>query len=76
MTSAINLLVSALALALGVFVAISPTRAARIFSSGRLERLAPSDRVSFVRSYRLFGIVLCLGGALFALDSIGFWSDR
>jgi hypothetical protein len=67
-----NLLVSIVAVALGVFIAASPARAAKIWGRERLERLAPEHRVSFLRWYRTFGIVLCLGGTLFALDSIIF----
>jgi hypothetical protein len=72
MTSAIDLSVSAVAMTLGIFVAASPARAANIWASERLERLAPQNRASFLRWYRAFGIILCLVGALFALDAIGF----
>jgi hypothetical protein len=72
MTTAINLLLSTVAIALGVFVAISPARAAEIWASERLEKLAPQRRASFLRWFRAFGIILCLGGVLFALDSIGW----
>jgi hypothetical protein len=74
MTTAINLSVSAVAMALGIFIASSPERAAGIWASERLEGSAPPNRASFLRRYRAFGIVICLGGALFALDSIGFWN--
>jgi hypothetical protein len=72
MTTAINLSVSAVAVALGAFVVMSPARAAKIWASERLERLAPQNRASFLRWWRVFGILLCLGGTLFALDSIAF----
>jgi hypothetical protein len=72
MMTAMDLSLSAVGIILGLFVAISPLRAAKIWSSERLERLAPQDRASFLRRYRAFGIVLCLGGALVALDSIRF----
>jgi hypothetical protein len=69
---AAKLLVSAVAIALGTFVAASPHRAAQIWGSQRLHKLAPERRASFVRGYRVFGILLCLGGVLIAVDSIVF----
>lgn len=65
-----NLLVSAAAVALGVFITASPGRAAKIWGSEKLERLAPEHRASFLRWWRVFGILLCLAGVLFAVDSI------
>jgi len=73
MTISIGLAVSILAVTLGVFVPASPGRAANIFASGRLKALPPQDRASYLRSYRAFGIILCLGGVLLAFDSLGFW---
>jgi hypothetical protein len=60
MTISMRLAVSILAVALGVFAAASPGRAANIFASGRLKVLPPR-------------IILCLGGVLLAFDSLGFW---
>jgi len=40
--------------------------------SQRLANLAPERRASFVRWYRVFGILLCLSGVLISVDSIGF----
>jgi hypothetical protein len=67
-----NLLVGAVAMALGAFAAASPHRAAEIWGSQRLGNLAPERRASFVWWYRVFGILLFLGGLLFAVDSIVF----
>lgn len=67
-----NLFVSIIAMALGAFVAASPASAARIWGSEKLDRLAPSQRASFLRWYRTLGVLLCLGGMLFAIDSIAF----
>jgi hypothetical protein len=67
-----NLLVSTVAMALGGFVAASPHRAAKIWGSQRLARLAPERRALFVRWYRAFGILLYLAGVLHAVDSIVF----
>jgi hypothetical protein len=69
--SQLTLLVSAVAMALGTFVAASPHRAARIWGSQRLANLPPERRASFVRCYRAFGIFLCLAGVLLAVDSFG-----
>jgi hypothetical protein len=67
-----NLLVSTIAIALGAFVAASPHRAAEIWGSQRLAKLAPERRAAFVRWYRTFGILLCLAGLLIAADSVIF----
>jgi hypothetical protein len=67
-----NLLAGAVAMALGAFVVASPHRAAKIWGSQRLANLAPERRASFVRWYRVFGILLCLSGVLISVDSIGF----
>jgi hypothetical protein len=62
--------VSALTIALGSFVVASPEQAARIWGSRRLEKLAPESKARFISWYRVFGIFLLLGGALFAVDLI------
>jgi hypothetical protein len=72
METTLDLTASTAALALGLFVATSPLRAALIWSSERLERLAPQKRTAFLRVYRAFGILLCLAGVLLALDSVTF----
>jgi hypothetical protein len=73
MTIEVGLSLSILTGALGVFVTASPARAAKIFASGRLEKLPPRERALFLRWYRAFGIILCLSGLLFALDWLGYW---
>jgi protein-S-isoprenylcysteine O-methyltransferase Ste14 len=65
-----NLVVSAVALALGVFAVVAPKRAAAIWGSERLAKLAPPQKSLFVQWYRAFGVILCLAAILFALDSI------
>jgi hypothetical protein len=67
-----NLLVSAVGLTLGVFVIVAPHRAAAIWGSERLEKLAPPRRSLFLQWYRVFGITLCLSAILFALDTVAF----
>jgi hypothetical protein len=70
----INLLVGVVTMALGLFLVTSPARAAKIWGSEHLAGIAPEKRPSFLRLYRLFGVILSVGGALFALDSTGFWN--
>jgi hypothetical protein len=65
-----NLLVSIVAVVLGTFAAVSPYRAAAIWGSQRLANVTPEHRASFLRWFRVFGIVLGLSGVLLALDSI------
>jgi hypothetical protein len=72
METAINLSLSAFAVMLGLFVMNFPARAAEIWGWSHLNKLAPKQKALYLRWYRTFGIVLCLGGMLFAVDSIGF----
>jgi hypothetical protein len=67
-----NFLVSAVGIALGVFLIAAPLRAASIWGSERLEKLAPPGRHLFLQWYRVFGVILCLASILFALDTVGF----
>lgn len=66
----LNLLVSGVAMALGVFTAASPQRAAELWGSQRMQNLAPEHKASFIGWYRIFGILLFIGGMLFAVDEI------
>jgi hypothetical protein len=68
-----NLLISTLALALGIFVATSPMRATKVWGWKQLDRLGPRRRTLYLRCYRAFGIFLGLAGILFALDSLLSW---
>jgi hypothetical protein len=68
----LNLLVSTVAMALGAFAAVAPERAAEIWGSTKLHKLAPEQRPSFVRWYRAFGLLLLLAGTLFAVDRLLF----
>ena len=67
-----NVVVSAVTIVLGVFLSASPARAARIWGSEKLQRLTPAQEIVFVRWFRVLGVLICLGGVLFAIDSIGF----
>jgi hypothetical protein len=69
-----SLLLSTLAMVFGLLVVVSPTRAAKIWAAGRLDGLAPKRRVSFLRWYRVFGVVVFFFGVFYAVDSIGFSS--
>lgn len=69
---AANILVSLVAVALGSVIVASPHRAARSWGAQRLANLAAERRASFVRWYRIFGIVLCLAGVLLEVDSFAF----
>lgn len=64
-----NILVSTITLALGMFIASAPAQAARLWSAERLDKLAPERRAWFLRLYRALGVMLSLAGVLFALDS-------
>jgi len=51
---------------------VAPHRAALIWGSERLNKLAPPRRSLFLQWYRAFGVVLCLAAILFALDTVAF----
>jgi hypothetical protein len=69
---ATNFLLSAVAVAAGLFAAISPARAARIWGWDHLDSLAPGKRTQYLYRYRVFGIVLCLAGICYAIDTMAF----
>ena len=61
-------LVSVVALALGVFVTVSPTQAARVWGWKDLDHLGPVARSWYLRIYRAWGVILCLAGILRAAE--------
>jgi hypothetical protein len=65
-----NLLLSAVAMLFGAFVVVSPVRAAKLWAAGRLDRLEPAQRTVFLGWYRIFGVILFLGGLLSSVDNI------
>jgi hypothetical protein len=67
-----NMLLDTLAIAFGVVAVVSPRLAAKIWGAERLDGLTAKGRTSFLRWYRIFGVVLVLAGALSAVDSIWF----
>jgi len=67
-----NVVVSFGTIILGAFIVASPAQAARIWGSEKLEKLAPAKKTALLRWYRVFGILLCLGGILSVVDGLGF----
>jgi hypothetical protein len=66
------LLACASAIVLGMFCAVFPENAARIWSAERLRDLPSSNRSVFLWSYRTFGIIFAVAGTLFGLKALGF----
>lgn len=67
-----SLFLSAVALASGAFIAIAPSRAARIWGWENFDTLTPTHKRWYLRSFRFMGVVIALGGILNAVDSILF----
>jgi hypothetical protein len=65
-----NLFISSMAVALGIFVAASPMRATRVWGWKQFDQLEPRHRTRYLRCYRTFGVLLGFAGILFALDSL------
>ena len=59
-------LVSLFTVAFGIFAAIAPDRAARVWGWKNLEQLGPAARTWYFRIYRGCGVLLCLAGILLA----------
>ena len=68
----INLLVSAVTMALGIFVLVSPAHAAKVWGSEKFHKLNPDQRVSLLRCWRALGFLLCLEAVLIAADCAAF----
>ena len=69
---AINFWVSAVAMALGIFVLASPARAAKVWGSEKFYKSSPEQRVSLLRWWRTFGFLLCLAAVLNMADGIAW----
>jgi hypothetical protein len=65
-----TLMVSALACALGTFIAVSPARAAEIWGAERLEKIRPGRKRFFLWGYRALGITMVAGGLLSAVTDV------
>lgn len=63
-----NLFVSTIALAFGIFAAVSPAHATKLWGWKHVNQLDPRDKILYLRWYRVFGISLGLSGALLALE--------
>jgi hypothetical protein len=57
-------LVSASAVAFGIFVTVSPARAARVWGWKNIDQLSPAARAWYFRVYGAWGLILCLAGIL------------
>jgi hypothetical protein len=68
-----NLLISAIALAFGIFVLVSPARATKLWGWKHFNQLGPRHRMLYLRWYRVFGISIGLSGILVALCDIFGW---
>jgi hypothetical protein len=57
-------LVSIVTVAFGIYMAIAPARAARVWGWKNLDHLSPTARTWYFRIYRAWGLLLCLAGIL------------
>lgn len=62
-------LVSLIAITFGIFVAISPDQAARVWGRKNLDQFGPAARAWYFRVYRGWGVLLCLAGILLATSA-------
>jgi hypothetical protein len=60
----VHTLLSVLTVAFGIFVALSPARAAEVWGWKNLDQLSPSARTWYLRIYRAWGLLLCAAGIL------------
>jgi hypothetical protein len=72
MEGAMEMIMCGLSMALGVFVAAFPARTAKLWASEKFDKGTPTNRLWFLRCWRMFGVLLFLAGALAAFDSIVF----
>jgi hypothetical protein len=68
-----NLVVGFIAVAFGVFTAVSPARAAEIWGAGRLSKLDPRKRSVYLFCCRIFGGFLGLAGILVVAGGFLHW---
>ena len=60
----VNVLVLVLAVGLGIFCAVFPERAAKLWGHHKVADLPKQSGTWYLRSYRIFGIVFAVAGAL------------
>ena len=67
---AINLWVSGVAMALGMFTLAFPAQAAKVWGSEKFYKSSPEQQVSLLGWWRTFGFLLCVAAVLIMADSI------
>lgn len=65
-----DLVISTLSVALGIAVTAEPERAARVWGWKDLDRLTPSSRCWYLRTYRIFGVLLSIAGIMVAVERV------
>jgi hypothetical protein len=65
-----RLMLAILTMALGVSIAASPERSARIWGRKQLEALTSVSRKWYLRAFRILGVLLCSAGVLVGLQSL------
>lgn len=67
-----SFLPSILALSLGVFVTLSPSRAVRIWGWRHFDELSPRGKTRYLLAFRVMGLTIGLAGVLLAVDRAWF----
>jgi hypothetical protein len=65
---AMNVVVSTVTIATGIFFLVTPERAARVW--GRRDLGAMANGAIYRRLYRTTGFLLCVAGLLFAIETV------
>lgn len=65
-----DLFLSLVALVFGVFIVVSPARAAQIWGWEHLGTMPARRRALYMRAFRAMGFVIALAGVLFELDHV------
>ena len=65
-----NFVITAIAVGIGAFFAISPVKAASIWGRTDLDALGATRRAVYLWSFRAMGIALGLAGVLVAVDGM------
>lgn len=66
----VTFFVSAVTVALGISLTVSPELWAKIWGRRQLDKMAQSHRTFYLRCYRTGGYLLCLAGILLAAEKI------
>ena len=70
----VSLMMGIVTVALGIFVAASPERSAKIWGRKQLDALTEASRTWYLRGFRTLGFLLCLAGLLVSVQSLGLSS--